>query len=434
MEYLPSYKDQLYQDQYLAHHGILGQKWGTRNGPPYPLSEKSGTYSKSEVSAIKAARNSNNAQYNKSYYTEQIKRSDPKNTIKPNKTTNANLGVVKSNSQKQSTSKNNDSAFKTEKTSILDRAKQFAIDHKKEIAIGAAVVGTALAAYGAYSIFAKEVTPSINPNKAHNQAVADYAKKHLPITIDQNQVLRTLTFDKDRINNGDVFFATFDENDVNRYRSRFNRVGKTPIYDENGLKLGDRMSFKFDVQTGLSRNLRIANEDEGSALFSKLFKSDKDFHDFVMDPSRLDAHPYAGKRHEKFAGFREANQVLHDCQTSGREPSNSELNKIYRLFNYAFPLSDDSMDKSIATDVTRQRNKFTSAATKAGFDGVLDVNDALYGGLRANAPVIITNKEALVPKAVMKTNMLDVVGSTFLDRGKELLGSYSRPVSEPHAA
>lgn len=23
--------------QYLAHHGILGQKWGKKNGPPYPL-------------------------------------------------------------------------------------------------------------------------------------------------------------------------------------------------------------------------------------------------------------------------------------------------------------------------------------------------------------------------------------------------------------
>ena len=23
---------------YLSHHGILGQKWGRKNGPPYPLS------------------------------------------------------------------------------------------------------------------------------------------------------------------------------------------------------------------------------------------------------------------------------------------------------------------------------------------------------------------------------------------------------------
>ena len=26
---------------YLSHHGIDGQKWGQRNGPPYPLSRKS---------------------------------------------------------------------------------------------------------------------------------------------------------------------------------------------------------------------------------------------------------------------------------------------------------------------------------------------------------------------------------------------------------
>lgn len=33
--------DELYglriSDEYLAHHGILGQKWGKKNGPPYPL-------------------------------------------------------------------------------------------------------------------------------------------------------------------------------------------------------------------------------------------------------------------------------------------------------------------------------------------------------------------------------------------------------------
>ena len=26
-----------FESHYLAHHGILGQKWGHRNGPPYPL-------------------------------------------------------------------------------------------------------------------------------------------------------------------------------------------------------------------------------------------------------------------------------------------------------------------------------------------------------------------------------------------------------------
>lgn len=39
--------------EFLEHHGILGQRWGKLNGPPYPLG--SGDHSSSEKSAAKAA-------------------------------------------------------------------------------------------------------------------------------------------------------------------------------------------------------------------------------------------------------------------------------------------------------------------------------------------------------------------------------------------
>lgn len=40
-------------DGYLYHHGILNQKWGVRNGPPYPLSKEQ--YSPAEQKAIAKA-------------------------------------------------------------------------------------------------------------------------------------------------------------------------------------------------------------------------------------------------------------------------------------------------------------------------------------------------------------------------------------------
>lgn len=44
----------IYGKEYLAHHGILGQKWGQRNGPPYPLKDEN--HSKAEKEAEKKFR------------------------------------------------------------------------------------------------------------------------------------------------------------------------------------------------------------------------------------------------------------------------------------------------------------------------------------------------------------------------------------------
>lgn len=56
---------------YLAHHGILGQKWGVRNGPPYPLG--GGDFSPSEEKKIRAKRKTPNSRYNKKHYDEVLR-------------------------------------------------------------------------------------------------------------------------------------------------------------------------------------------------------------------------------------------------------------------------------------------------------------------------------------------------------------------------
>ena len=70
---------------YLQHHGILGQKWGKRNGPPYPLG--GGDYSKPEREKIYRHRHNHpNSIYNKRHFDEVLDtKKDTLSTLSYNK-------------------------------------------------------------------------------------------------------------------------------------------------------------------------------------------------------------------------------------------------------------------------------------------------------------------------------------------------------------
>jgi len=76
----------------LYHHGILGQKWGVKNGPPYPLG--GGDYTKSEKRAIYKKRKARNSIYNKKHFDEVLRADKVKlSTLSydPNRTKNADM-------------------------------------------------------------------------------------------------------------------------------------------------------------------------------------------------------------------------------------------------------------------------------------------------------------------------------------------------------
>lgn len=272
---------------YLAHHGIRGQKWGVKNGPPYPL--KGGDYSKSEVQEIYEARKSKNSIYNKKHF---------------------------------------DAVLQADKTK-----------------------------------------------------------------------LRTLSYDKDRTKNTDMFYAATNMLDKAQYDTLFNGAIITKAKDENGKTIGSSIFCKYAIDNKLAKDVKVASEDSGARIFGDLYKNNRDFYNFVTDDNRLSS--YFDKSKYKYKGYKEAKESL-DKAKSGNPISESDIRKIYRMFNYSIPY-DGRGNANAAKDMSRQRARFFKEAKKAGYGALLDINDAIYGRFKARQPVIMFDMEALVPDKVRRT-------------------------------
>ena len=291
----------------LQHHGILGQKWGTRNGPPYPLG--GGDYSVTESKKIRRERRKKNSIYNKKHFDRVLKRDET--------------------------------------------------------------------------------------------------------------TLTNLSYDKNRTKNVDMFYAAHTKLDKAEYNALFNR--KIPItkYDDDGNDIGTGESYKFKINNKIRNDVKVASEDSGAKAFTELWAKDRDFYNFVTDPKRMESHFVTSKY--KFKGYREARDALEKLQDKSYKPTDKDLQTIYRMFNYVIP-SDGGGDAARARDVQKQRAKFFTALKKAGYGAVLDTNDAIYGGFKAESPVIVFDMDQVIPDSIKNTTMLDKRASELATVGRKFLG------------
>lgn len=273
----------------LVHHGILGQRWGKRNGPPYPLS--GGDYTPSEKQAI---------------YKERSKK---RNSI--------------------------------------------------------------------------------------------YNKKHFDEVLAKGSTTSTLSYDRNRTKDAEMFYAVHDKWDAHQYNALFNKAIPREIFDENGESLGTGQFLKYKITNELTKDVNVASEDSAAKIFIDLYSKNRDFYNFVTDKNRMREHFVDSKY--KFKGYREARSVLEKIE-SGIKPSENDLVTIYRMFNYVIP-SDGGGNARAAGDVAKQRARFFNELKKAGYGAVLDTNDAIYGGFKAKSPIIVFDQEAIALKNVKLTKM-----------------------------
>lgn len=247
-----------------------------------------------------------------------------------------------------------------------------------------------------------------------------YNKRHFDEVLKADKTtLSTLSYDRDRTKNTDMFYATHNVLDKHQYNALFNRPIPRTVYDENGNPIGTGNFMKYRIDNSLKKDIKVASEDSGAEVFRELFKKDRDFYNFVMDEDRMQSYFVSDKY--KFKGYREVRQVLEKMKQGDYTPTADELQIVYRMFNYVIPY-DGAGDARKGKDVTTQRTKFFNACKEAGYGAVLDTNDAIYGGFKAKSPVIVFDMEQVVPKDVYQTKMIDQAFSDLVLVGRKLLG------------
>lgn len=244
-----------------------------------------------------------------------------------------------------------------------------------------------------------------------------YNKKHFDSTIKKGKTITTLSYDKDRTKGADMFYAATDYFDKAQYMALFNKYATRPVM-KDGIPIGTEKFLKYSINFTAKDNIKVASEDSAAKVFVDLFAKDRDVFNFVTDKERMRKH-FVDEKY-KFKGYREARDVLSKMDNPDYTPSEKDLRTVYRMFNYVIP--SEGTNAKEAADVKRQRVKFFQELKAAGYGGVLDTNDAIYGGFKAKSPVIMFDMTQIVPKEVYQTKISDKRVATLALAVRKALG------------
>lgn len=203
--------------------------------------------------------------------------------------------------------------------------------------------------------------------------------------IHKGDEIQTLSYDKDRIKDKDMYFATMTKKDKDFYTAFFNKKVPNDEVDENGKRIGPAYYLKWNIKQSAKSDINVANEREGIEAFTKLMRSSKDFSNFILDKNRMLSN--MDEKRAAYEGYVESLKVMDKMQKHPEKLTSEDMKYAYRIFNYIIVKDGD--------DIARQRARFFKELKNEGYGAVLDTNDAMYGRYKRESPIIVFDKDAL---------------------------------------
>lgn len=433
-----------YDSNELYHHGILGQRWGKKNGPPYPLSAKDHSASEKKAGwrksldsngeleekkkAYKQAKKEYSRSFNKAYNRSIAAYSPVKAHREANKERWADAS---SKAQKYLDAKKE---YKNEKQkikeyqkinreilkknpnaavvnpNILDWAKQ----HKKELLIGAGVVGTAALvaagakAYDSYKnkqladilLNANKVSP-VSENKGFD--AVSYGKKFVKDSEEANR--NRLKLPVNELNGNDK--------DLQKARELYGEYGGFNSRPEQFMKAWFNADSKRYNPISPEEFARMGNDD-GVSIDSgaKLFRMSKGKHGTLRDGfeyvsiSEEDRDRYRGFlpqmwNADPFGRIKTTYEATLEAKTKIKAPGKKEsIELMEAALKKAFPGHSDDVYRAdilknfyqYQANLIDRDNKLGKSYAKElishGYNAMIDFNDA---GRLSDKPLILIN-------------------------------------------
>lgn len=260
-----------------------------------------------------------------------------------------------------------------------------------------------------YPLKGSQLSPSERKYDKPDKTVSDSKgnKKNYDRTLKEGTVIRTFASDKDRTKDTDMFYANYKKKDKDKFAVFFNHEIQDPIRDENGKIIGYDVHGKYRIDNKLIKDANVASEATFEKLFVDLVKNDRDFSNFIRDPNRFEkCISSASIRHKAYT---ESLKTLHRIQKESGQLSEDDVIDVAKLFNYAFPY-DGRIDNNKAGghDMKIQRAKMIRELKKHGYSAFLDTNDAFYGGMRAQYPIVVFDPDVFVEDKVKRTTLAEM--------------------------